>query len=250
MGFVRASVRESRASSFNHMLDSFHTSGGNMKKLILLCIVLFTLPVAAQIPGPSISFGVQGDMINANLNTTLRQILNLPQPTTIDFALEQVYGLGLGGGAHLDLDLGLLSFRLAGDYVTLSPDKEKFKRLITLILPGAPIEYVDGGTINIITGSVNVKFTILPLPVVKPYITGGGGIANISTTAVKLRFNNVDLPPFELLKKQTVGTLNAGVGSDIVLGGLTLYAELKVNKIFLEEGSGTFIPIATVGLTF
>lgn len=38
--------------------------------------------------------------------------------------------------------------------------------------------------------------------------------------------------------------------TDIVLGGVTVFAEVKVNKIFLAEVSGTFIPIATAGLTF
>lgn len=219
-----------------------------MKKLALLCAILFTLPAAAQIPGPSIGFGVQGDMINANLNARLKQIAGLPNGGFVDIALEQVYGLGLGGGVHLDIDLGLLSFRLSGDYVTLSPDKEKFRAFIGTIFPG--VEFVSGGRVDLITGTVNGKLTLLPLPAVKPYVTAGGGIANITTTAAKLRFNGIDLPPLKFLQSQTVGTLNAGVGVDFVFGGVALYGEIKVNKIFLKEGSGTFIPIATVGLTF
>ncbi len=219
-----------------------------MKKLIVLCALLFTLQAVAQVPGPSVSFGIQGDMINADLNAHLKQIAGLPNGGFVDIALEQVYGLGLGGGIHLDIDLGLLSFRISGDYVTLSPDKDKFKAFIGTIFPG--VEFVEGGRVDLITGTVNAKLTIVPLPVVKPYVTGGGGVANITTTDAKLRFNGNDLPPFKILQSQTVGTVNAGVGIDLAFGGLALYGEIKVNKIFLKEGSGTFIPIATVGLTF
>lgn len=223
-----------------------------MKKLILLCAFLFTLPVVAQVPGPSVHFGIQGNVINAKLSARVKEIAGLPRApgAPLDIALEQVYGFGWGGGVHLDIDLGLLTIRVAGDYVTLSPDKDKFTNFIRSVFPGANVEFVSGGRINIIMGTVNAKFTILPLPVLKPYITGGGGIANVSTAAVNINFNGNPIRPFELLKKQTVGTIKGGVGVDIVLGGLTLFAEIQVNKIFFKEGSGTFIPIGTVGLTF
>jgi hypothetical protein len=52
-----------------------------------------------------------------------------------------------------------------------------------------------------------------------------------------------------LLKKQTPMTLNGGVGVDLSLG-ISLYAEVKVTAFFLEGGTSTYLPIATVGLTF
>ncbi len=222
-----------------------------MKNLILPFVFLVTLPLFAQVPGPSVHFGVQGNIINANLSARVKQITGLPPSgNQFDIALEQVYGFGWGGGVHLDIDLGLITFRVAGDYTTLTPDRDKFTGPIRAAFPGSNVLYVAGGRINIITGTVNAKVTVLPLPVLKPYITAGGGVANVSTTAIELNFNGNPVRPFEVLQKQTVGMIKGGVGVDIVLGVVTLFAEVQVNKIFFKEGSGTFIPVGTVGLTF
>jgi hypothetical protein len=67
---------------------------------------------------------------------------------------------------------------------------------------------------------------------------------------VTLSLGTTRLQPVSILKTQTVGTYNAGAGADIELGGLTIFAELKANWIMLEEGTSTFVPIITAGLTF
>ena len=222
-----------------------------MKNLFLLCAFLFTLPAVAQVPGPSVHFGIQGDIINANLSARVKQITGLPASgTPFDIALEEVYGFGFGGGVHLDIDLGLITVRVAGDYLTLTANRDKFTGPIRAAFPGSNVLYVAGGRINIITGTVSAKLMVLPLPVFKPYITAGGGVANVSTTAIDLNFNGNPVRPYEVLQKQTVGTIKAGVGADFSLVGLTLFAEIQVNKIFFKEGSGSFVPIGTVGLTF
>ena len=151
---------------------------------------------------------------------------------------------------HLDVDLGILSFRVYGDYINLSPDGDKFEQRSAEILPGCSIEYVDGGRIEIFSGSANLKLVILPLPVVKPYVTGGGGLAYLKTTPATLSFNGAPLPAFEVLKAQTVWTINGGAGVDFHLGPVALFGEVKVNWLFIDEGTSTYIPVGTIGVTF
>lgn len=233
-----------------------------MKYFVVCCVVLITFSGSAQVPGApagspaqesgvSVDFGIHGNIISSDINAVLRQIAGLPPPSgTYEIALEEVYGLGLGGGLHLDVDLGILTFRLSGDYVTLSPDEEKFASAVQEYFPGATLTFVEGGRIDMISGNLNAKLVVLPIPAVRPYITGGGGFTYLKTTKVKLLFNGAPIPDFEILKAQTVPTLNAGAGVDLELGPVTLYGEIKVNWLFIDEGNSTFIPIGTVGVTF
>jgi opacity protein-like surface antigen len=221
-----------------------------MKHFILCCTLLFAFSAASA---QGIGFGVHGNMINSNLNATLRQIVGVPPSTnTVEIALEEVYGIGWGGGLHFDVDLGLLAFRLSGDYVTLSPDQEKFKSLIQAYFPGSTtIVYVDGGKVDMYSGNVNAKLNLLPLPIFKIYATGGLGIASVKSTPANLKIGTTPVS-FPILATQTAWTTNLGAGTDIKLGGLSLFAEIKFNWLFLKEGAGTstMVPIATAGITF
>ena len=70
-----------------------------MKLFILGSVILVTLSASAQTPGVSVDFGVQGNVISSEINAVLRDIAGLPAPSgTYEVALEEVYGLGLGGG--------------------------------------------------------------------------------------------------------------------------------------------------------
>ena len=109
---------------------------------------------------------------------------------------------------------------------------------------------VEGGTITMISGNANLKINILPLPVFKPYITGGIGLANIKAEDLVITFNNFKIPGFQLIETQTVTMFNAGAGLDLDFGGLAIYGELKVNWVMLKEGTSVQVPIATVGITF
>ena len=100
---------------------------------------------SAKKSGTSVNFGIHGNVISSDINAVVRDVAGLPDPNgTYEVALEEVYGLGLGGGLHLDVDLGLLTFRLSGDYVTLSPDEEKFASAIQVYFP-VPLTFVEGG---------------------------------------------------------------------------------------------------------
>ncbi len=218
-----------------------------MKRVLLACALFAASTALSQ----TVGFGVHGNMINSNINAKIKQIAGItPSTGTLQVALDEVYGLGLGGGVHLDIQFAALSIRISGDYLTLSPDKDKFAAYVQQVTPGLPVQFVDGGKVDMISGSANLKLVVLPLPVFKPYITGGGGFTNVSATDVSLSLGGVKLSPVQILKKQTVGSFNAGAGLDLDFKSLTVFAELKINWLMLEEGTSTYVPIVTAGITF
>ena len=218
-----------------------------MKRYLLFCLLFVAFSASAQ----TIGFGVHGNMINSKINAKVKEIAGItPTNGVMQVALDEVYGLGYGGGVHLDLGLGIISLRVSGDYITLSPDKDKFKQYVQGVIPGLPVSFVDGGKVDMISGNVNAKLVVLPIPVVKPYVTGGAGVANVKATDVTLSLGGVNLKPVAILKTQTVGTFNAGAGCDLQFGKIAVFAELKINWLMLEEGTSTMIPIVTAGITF
>jgi len=221
-----------------------------MKHFILLLLVLLTVPAVGQEEDPSARFGIHLNIINADLNATLSDVFGAPAPSATSVALEEIYGLGLGGGLHLDVYLGLLTLRVSGDYIRLAPDNDKFASYVNSVAPGIPLTFESGGVISLWSGTLNAKLVVLPLPVVKPYITGGAGFTYVSSTEANLMFNNTPVPPFRVLENQTCFTDNVGAGVDILLGPITLYGEVKVTWIFLKEGTSTYVPIGLVGISF
>ena len=218
-----------------------------MRTLILCC----ALAVASSASAQSFGFGVQGNVSNLQLSANVKDLVGV-QSSATNTALEQVYGLGVGGGAHLDLNLPIISLRLSGDYMSLAPNSDKFKSwLQTYLGSGVSSVSVDGGKITEYSLQLNVKLVILPVPVFHPYVTAGGGLAHVKMDDAKITINGTfTLPQQALIAEQTVSTLNGGVGVDLVLGGVSLYGEVKVNVFFISEGHGTYLPIATVGVTF
>jgi len=212
-----------------------------MKRLVLCCAVLFALTstVHAQMGsiGPSIAFGVQGDAVN----------LNLPG------IYSDIYGLGLGGGVHFDVKFGLLAFRVSGDYLTLSPDKNKYIAYAETILPPALASSINisGGRIDVYSANLNLKWTLLPLPIIHVYATGGAGYVRLTTADATVTIPG--LGPFTVhpaIASQNKPALNAGAGVDLHLFGFDIYGELKLNWIMTEGKTSTEVPLATVGLTF
>ena len=217
-----------------------------MKRFILLCGVFAACTASAGAQG--IGFGVQGDFVNFNLGVAQTNV-QIPQVGTLDVStlVKDIYGLGYGGGIHFDVNLGLIAFRVSGDYIMLSPDKAKYQSLLGPI--GSSV-LVDGGRIDIYSGNVNLKFNILPLPVIHVYVTGGAGLVDIKMNDATLSLGTIKLATVKAFDTQTKPTLNAGAGVDIKLGPLSLFAELKVNFIMTEGKTSSEVPLATVGLTF
>ncbi len=217
-----------------------------MKRVILFCafLAVFTASAGAQ----GLRFGVQGDLVNFNLGVAQTNV-QIPQVGSLDVSslVKEIYGLGYGGGIHFDVDLGLLAFRLSGDYIMLSPDKQKYQSLLGPL--GSQVT-IDGGRIDIYSGNLNLKFNIIPLPVIHVYLTGGAGIVDIKMNDANLSLGTIKLATVKAFDTQTKPTLNAGAGVDLRVGPIALFAELKVNFIMTTGKTSSEVPLATVGLTF
>jgi len=216
--------------------------------LFLSIIVLASATAFAQVPGVSVGFGVHGNATNFNLG--------IPEDEIKSTALQDVYGLGIGGGIHLDLDLPIITLRVSGDYLTMSPDEAKYKQIAQAYVPGLNVS-IEGGKIEMFSGNLNAKMVILPIPVVKPYITGGVGLARLKFGAATLIVNGARVPvegkdyeKFLALDSQTKTTANVGAGVDLTLGPVSLFGELKLNWIFTDPKTSSQIPVGTVGITF
>jgi len=206
-------------------------------KRLLLCLALLAAWVAnAQPLGPQLKFGVHGNVAN----------LNVAGP------LSEVYGLGYGGGAHLDVKFVLLSVRVSGDFITFSPDNDKFRSAISPYLGSlASGVTVEGGRVNILSTNVNAKFVLLPLPIVNPYLTGGVGLASFSVGETKVLSNGAPVAggTTPAVPGKTKPSINIGAGVDLDLPGLSLFLEAKYFWVFTEGDKVKFLPIS-LGITF
>jgi opacity protein-like surface antigen len=219
-----------------------------MKYFVLCFAVLVAFAPSTQ--AQSVGFGVQGDVINFNVGNISN---GFSVTTGGDFTgdLKDIYGLGLGGGVHLDLKVAILSIRVSADYITLSPDRDKYTTLLKKYIGNAAAAVsIDGGRIDIYSASANLKLAVIPLPVVSIYATGGVGLVRVSVTETKVTFNGLPLTTFPAVAAQTKPAANVGAGVDLSLGGLTLFGELKVDFIFTDPKTSTAIPFGTVGITF
>ena len=207
-----------------------------MKRLILCCALLIAVSMTAQ---SQVRFGIQGDFTNMNVHGE----------GTSD--VSEIYGLGVGGGLHFDLNLGPLALRLSGDYVFLTPDQDKYRALIAKLLPSIASSFtLEGGRIDVYSANLNLKLDILPLPIIHIYATGGGGLVRLLVNEATLKFNGAPVTTFPKMDSQTKPSVNAGAGVDLGLGGLTLFGEVKVVWVMTEGKTSTQVPFATVGLTF
>lgn len=208
--------------------------------LVCTCILVLALAVPAFAIGPSVAVG-------AHANFTLS---NLPGPATAGAtSLKDVYGLGIGGGLHLDVNLMVLSFRLSGDYLHYSLDQDKFRDSFRPLFGNSVSQLsIDGGGLGIYTLTANGKMNILPLPIVTPYLTGGVGLAWLSRDEVKTSISGVGgaTTPSETQSARTV--INLGAGVDFQLG-ITFFVEAKYAWIFTEGESSSYVPL-TIGVSF
>jgi len=128
-----------------------------MKRFALLCSLLLMTTVAfAQVP--SVAFGVHANITNANFPG--------PEINGSD-ALKDVYGTGFGGGAHLDVGAVGFSLRFSADYLSFSPDNDKYHAALEPYIGSAASQFtVSGGTISYWSISANGKMPVLPLPII------------------------------------------------------------------------------------
>jgi opacity protein-like surface antigen len=215
-----------------------------MRLALTLVALLWIAGVSAAAPlgsaVPKVGFGVHGDFTLANL----------PGPVIAGSApLEDAYGLGVGGGVHLDVGLPGLSLRLSGDYLTYSLDEGKFRDSYAGVFGGAANQIsIDGGKLSIKTVSANAKAAVVPLPVVKPYVTGGVGLAWLSTDETRTSIAGVAGRTFPAATQNGKTSFNVGAGADLDLG-LKLFVEVRYVWIATEGQTSTYVPV-TLGVTF
>jgi opacity protein-like surface antigen len=215
-----------------------------MRHLLALVSLLCVVGVSAAAPlnpaVPKIGFGVHGNF----------SLGDLPGPT-IDGtkALKDAYGPGLGGGVHLDLGLPGLTLRLSGDYLKYSLDEARFRASYAGVFGDAVDQIsVDGGGLGIRSVSANAKVAVMPLPVVRPYVTGGIGLAWLSVDQARTSIADVPGNTFPANTQNGKQSFNLGAGVDLELG-IRLFAEARYVWILTEGERSTYVPVA-IGVTF
>jgi opacity protein-like surface antigen len=212
------------------------------KKLIVTCVLLlpFNGVIAQTTPmiGPTVVFG-----IHANVG-----FVNLPGPSVNSATpLEDVYGIGYGGGVHLDIEFAMLSVRVAGDYITFSPDDENYRNALAGLEGSTASDFsIDGGRVDILHASVNGKLSPIPLPIVSPYLVGGIGLARISADAAEVKFQGTPAANYPGFESETGTAASLGVGLDLDFF-VSTFIEAKYVWIFLKGENSGYLPI-TLGI--
>jgi opacity protein-like surface antigen len=155
----------------------------------------------------------------------------------------------LGGGAHLDLGLPGLSLRLSGDYLKYSLDEERFRGSYADVFGEAVNQIsVQGGGLGILSASANAKVAVMPLPVVRPYITGGVGLAWLSVAEARTSIAGAPGNTFPATTQNGKKSFNLGAGADLEVG-IKLFVEARYVWILTEGERSTYVPVA-IGVTF
>ena len=214
-----------------------------MRSFALVIVLLVSVTAFGQGLGglaPSVNFGAHVNFMNANI----------PGPQINGAtALKDVYGAGFGGGIHLDVALAMVSFRVSGDYLSFSPDNDKYRSGLEGIIGTAAGQFsVSGGGITMWSGNLNAKMAILPLPIIKPYLTAGVGLARLSVDEARVMQGGVATKAYPGFSSDTKTAWNIGAGVDLSVG-VTLFLEVKHMWIVTDPETSTLIPV-TIGVTF
>jgi opacity protein-like surface antigen len=203
-----------------------------MKRILSVGVMAIVVAVAASAQ-VSMGWGVHGNAAQLDVKGTL----------------NSVYGWGYGGGAHLDVNLLMISFRFSGDYTVFTPDQVKYRDELARLLGNAATGYsIDGGNVNILSANANVKWALLPLPIVSPYLTGGIGLVRMSAGDLTVKYQGATVGGFPKAPAETKTAFNIGAGVDLKLAGIALFIEGKYAWILTEGESTGYIPIS-VGIT-
>jgi opacity protein-like surface antigen len=211
-----------------------------MKHLMFSLALLVAVSSTAMAIGPNIGFGAHANFTNSNF----------PGPSVSGATnFKDAYGMGLGGGVHLDIELLAFSFRLSGDYLHYSLDQDKFRDAFRPTFGNAVSQLsIDGGGLGIYALSINGKMSILPLPIITPYLTGGVGLAWLARDEIKTSIAGTPGATTPSSRQSGKNSLNIGAGVDLRIG-VELFLEVKYVWMFTEGENSTFVPL-TVGITF
>jgi len=216
-----------------------------MKRLICAVALCALCAPGAMALGPSFGFGVHANFTSSSFPG--------PSVSGVNQQIGSAYGVGLGGGVHLDANLMIVSFRLSADYIHYGIDQNKFRdsfgaAVAALGIPKDQIA-VSGGGLGITAISLNGKMPLLPLPIISPYVTGGVGLAWLSRDEMKTSINGTPYSNTFPSSTQSGKTqVDVGLGVDLKIG-ISLFLEVKYAWIFTDVATSTYVPV-TVGVTF
>ena len=96
---------------------------------------------------------------------------------------------------------------------------------------------LDDVNLRVISGVANLvlPFSAAPTAVVRPYVIGGVGAYNLKVTADDVDDDDID--------SETKLGLNAGIGVEIPLSGITGFGEVRFTSVFTEGNNLNFVPI-------
>lgn len=211
-----------------------------IRSIFSLALVLVFTSTALAI-GPEVGFGVHANFTSSNF----------PGPSVGGGTsqLSNAYGVGWGGGLHMDVDLMVISFRLSGDYIHYGIDENKFRDGFRPLFGNAVSQMsINGGGLGIYAATVNGKMPVLPLPIISPYLTGGLGLAWLSRDQMTTSISGVQGTTIPSNTQSARTTVDLGLGVDVKIG-IDLFLEVKYAWIFTEGGTSTYVPVC-VGVTF
>lgn len=196
-------------------------------KRIVLCLVLCAFAGSAQAQGTrklTVNFGLGPAFPISPEGFTDLWNAGPTVGTGISYALTPVLA------AMVILDFGMF---------TLNENK-------ALRQSGFTIGDIAGGRITILSGTANLKATVLPDATgIRPYVFGGVGIYRMSVGDAGLRFNGEPYDiGFVVPESETTQMLQVGLGLDIPAGGkVELFIEGRYVIGFTEGDSRTTIPV-------
>ena len=151
--------------------------------------------------------------------------------------LPDVSKSGWHAGAFLELNLPVVpvGLRLEGAYHQLGT------------------AHFEGGATSsarVLAGTLDATYTLLPLPIIKPYFIGGVGEYNVKTDVRHLPVScssGVGVCPSQI--SESAFGINAGAGVRVQLAGFAAFIEAKWHDIFTNGGHVQMVPVS-VGFRF
>jgi opacity protein-like surface antigen len=215
-----------------------------MKRIFLFAVLVL---VVVQFAGAqfSIGGGAQGGI----------SLSSFPDP------VKDYYGLGFGGGAHLDLNvLRYLTIRLRGDYDVFPSDKSKFATAIAkeFTVGGVAADPAKTTFDGLNTSGLGITLSgIGKLPtksIVTPYALVGLGVHILNASNQTISYTGhgditqslIDLNIISQPESTTKFGLNFGAGAEFALGTFKLFIEFQYVIIFTPDKNTSHMPI-TIG---
>ncbi|MGH7647233.1 MAG: outer membrane beta-barrel protein [Gemmatimonadaceae bacterium] len=101
---------------------------------------------------------------------------------------------------------------------------------------------------RILAGTLNVTYTVLPLPVIKPYLIGGVGEYNVRSLQDPAPLGLSGAPNPGEITRSAFG-INVGAGVRLQLPGFAAFVEARWHDIHTSGTNARMVPVS-IGLRF